>query len=150
MNYIYSHRPQAGVSVGAFGSNGTLYVAFSLVNDGTSCQGNYWPEREDIFSRAVARQIIQGRIEHAISVENVDNPFVLSFETNMTAREFMADFRQTFKPTADETDDFLENSIQYESGEDSIDIRFRPAADQILERLTELATEVVANASARV
>lgn len=112
-NTIFSHRPIAGISVGARKVDGMLYVAFALVNDGTSSNGVFWQDRRDQFSRAVARQIINGRLDYAIDKENVieaNNPYILSFETDMSARQFMAAFRKTFKPVPDESDEVFTRS----------------------------------------
>lgn len=152
METIYSHRPRAGVSVGARNVNGTLYVAFALVNDGSSRNGIFWQDRRDTFCRTTARSIINGRIDHAVCVENaaqVDHPFVLSFETNMTPRQFMAEFRQGFKPTPDETDTVLNMVVPPSENDYAVEARYRMTADAITETITNLATEV-ANAGASV
>jgi hypothetical protein len=163
-NTVFTHRPKAGVSVGARNVNGVLYVAFALTNDGTSSNGIFWKERRDTFSRATARMIINGRIDHAVSVENVtevDSPLVLSFETDVTAHQFIMAFRQTFKPTTDETDDFLsfltsdlsddeqETIRQLVEGLEPV-ARFRPTANMIVSRLTHLVNEIINHESASI
>lgn len=146
MDTVFSHRPLAGVSVGAFNDNGRLYVGFSIVNDGTSRNGLFWRDRKDTFSRATARSIINGRIASAVAGNTV--PLTLVFETPVTSRQFIAALRETFKPTTDETDDFLSDQIQFPEFE--IEIRTRPLASEIADRLTALANEIVANAGTRV
>ena len=143
METIFTHRPLAGVSVGARNVAGTLFVAFSLVNDGTSRNGVMWGDRRDRFCRRTARAVLNGRLDGA--VENgiaEDNNLILAFESDISARKFIASFRETFKPVPDETDDFLSSTVQFGEGEFAVDLRFRPYANEIVERLTELANEV--------
>ena len=158
--FIFSHRPLAGVSVGAFSENGMLYVAFSLVNDGTSRNAILHPERRDTFSRPIARNIIRGRIETmrepsqnfvsngsgALVEQPSTTDFGVVFETPMSARQFISRFRETFKPDAEENDDFLISTGDFAG----VEVRYRPTADEILDRIMNLANEVVANASASV
>ncbi len=148
MDTIFSHRPIAGVSVGAFNTGSQLFVAFAVVNDGSSRNGIYWEDRIDSFSRATARAIINGRISAAQNGDEV--PFTLSFDTDMTARQFIAGFRKGFKPTPDETDDFLTDAVSFGEGDGEIEVRYRPFADFLVGKMTTLAEEVIANASASV
>jgi len=151
METIFSHRSLAGVSVGARNVDGTLYVAFALVNDGSSRNGIFWQDRRDTFCRATARLIINGRINNAIANGAPDDSFmILSFETDMTARQFIAAFRPGFKPTPDETDNFLIETAEFGEGEEAVEVRYRAQALDIVQRLIALSMEVVANASARV
>lgn len=150
METVFSHRPLAGISVGARSHNGRLYVAFALVNDGTSSNGVFWKERRDNFSRPIARRIINGRIDAAIeerdsNLGSVDIFTPLEFDTDMTARQFIRDLRPLFKPSHDESDDvfcghgfgLLEN----------IPIRYRLEAKGIVNKLRALIKEA-ANVSA--
>ena len=148
MDTIFTHRPLAGVSAGAFSTGSRLFVAFSFVNDGSSRNGIFWDDRQDTFSRSTARAIINGRLSAAQAGDKV--PMTFSFETDMTSRQFIAAFRQTFKPTPDETDDFLSAVASLEDGEDEIEVRFRPFAEALVDKMAVLAEEVVANASASV
>ena len=149
MDTIFTHRPIAGVSVGARTVDNALVVAFALVNNGYSRNGNHWEECEDTFSRATARAIINGRIS-ASAVGN-ESTLTMVLETEMTARQFIAGFRQTFKPDPEENDDFLVSTMEMGIREDEqIEVRFRPTAEELLERLRTLTEEVVANASASV
>lgn len=152
MNTIFTHRPRAGVSVGARNVDGILFVAFALVNDGTSRNGIFWQDRRDTFCRGTARAIINGRIDDAIANGvSSDSDMVLTFLTDMTAHQFIAGFRQTFKPTPDETDDYLNLTLTFgKTEENEVDVRYRLTANEIIERLTTLATEVTANAGASV
>ena len=156
---VFSHRPLAGVSVGALSENGRLFVAFALVNDGTSRNGIYHDDREDSFSRARARAILESRINtmrtpsgmfvaESIGGTMVEEAtpvrFGMSFETPMTSREFMRTFRDTFKPTVDETDEFLVITCEYGfEDQDKIELRIRPQAKQIVSRLETLVQEVI-------
>ena len=169
-NIVFSHRPVAGVSVGALSENGRLFVAFAIVNDGVSRNGIHHPDRQDQFSRATARAIISSRINTMSTREGMqfvaENPggplrqqlpeptrFGLVFETDMTDRQFMAEFRQSFKPTLDESDEFLFEIIHFgiiEEDNEPVEVRMRPFVVDIAGRLEVLATEVIANASASV
>ena len=144
METIFSHRPLAGVSVGACNSDSgdTLFIAFALVNDGTSRSNLYEAERQDNFCRNTARNIIRTRLESLLSGN--DAVMTLTLDTSMSARDFMKSFRETFKPTVDETDDFL-NDIGEFSG---VEVRYR--ASDIVVRVTQAVHEVIANASASV
>jgi len=143
----FSHRPRAGVSVGAFSTGDRLIVAFAIVNDGTGRSGLFHPDRQDNFSRSTARAIITGRIQDAVQ-NGVDSEseMVMSFITDTTAQQFISSFRPEFKPTVDETDDVLEDTIQFGNGEDTIETRQRPRAINIVARLRALSERVV-NAS---
>jgi len=138
---IYSHRPAAGVSVGARDIDGRLFVAFSLVNDGTSRNGFMHEDRRDTFCRSTARSILNGRIDSLIAGD--ETKLAMSFETPMTSRQFIAALRETFKPTPDETDNFLSDTDQF----GGVDVRYRTFAREIVARLETLTNEVVANAS---
>jgi hypothetical protein len=145
---VYSHRPAAGVSVAAKNANSRLIVAFALVNDGTSRNGVFWSDRHDAFSRPTARQILNGRIEAAQNAPGIDVPMTVVFETDLSARKFMAAFRGVFKPTLDETDEVF--SIVEDWGIGDLRFRYRERAENILEKLFTMANEVVADASARI
>jgi len=140
MDTIFSHRPLAGVSVGAYSTNGTLFVAFALVNDGISRRGFFHEDHEDSFSRKEARSHVNSRIRSALN-GNSNRPLVMSFETDMNDRDFMKVFRQTFKPTVDESDDFLSEIGQFAG------VEVRTRADDIVERLTQAVNGVIVNAS---
>jgi 5-carboxymethyl-2-hydroxymuconate isomerase len=145
---IYTHRPIAGVSVGARSHNGRLYIAFSLVNDGFSRNGKFWQDRRDNFSREIARSIINGRIDRMINdVHDTELQMGIFLQTDMTARRFISLFREIFKPDTNENDNFLVNTLDFGNG---LDLRSRPQACQIVDRLTDLANEVIANESANV
>ena len=157
-NIIFSHRPKAGVSAGAFNEEGKLFVAFAFTNDGFSCNGIKHADRLDSFSRAVARAIITGRIENlrtpsgqfvadpgssVFREQPTETAFGLVFETDMPARVFMARFRETFKPTVDESDDFMSIVIDFEG----VETRGTLMASEKFDRVNTLANEVVTNAS---
>ena len=140
MNTIFSHRPLAGVSVGAYNVDGTLYVAFSLANDGISRKGFLHEDHVDCFVRKKARDLINSRIISVIK-GNSRRPFVMSFDTDITSHEFMKSFREVFKPTVDESDNFLSEVSEFAG------VEVRTRADDIVERLTTAVNEVIANAS---
>jgi hypothetical protein len=143
MNTIFSHRPLAGVSVGAYSVDGTLYVAFALVNDGISRKGFLHEDHVDSFVRKEARSVINSRIRSVIK-GNHQRPLVMSFDTEMTGHEFMKDFREVFKPTVDETDDFLSEVGNFAG------VEVRTRADNIVERITQAVNGVIVNASTSV
>lgn len=133
----YSHRPTAGISVGAFSNGSQLFVAFALTNNGLSRNGLFWKDRQDAFSRAIARSILNGRIE---------NGDTIMFKTDMSARQFMAEFRKLFKPTVDESDD----TFSFVEPFGGIEIRSRMLAKQIRAKLVSMVEQVVkSNASIR-
>jgi len=168
-NVIFSHRPVAGVSVGAFAENGRLFVAFAFTNDGISRNGLMHEDHRDIFSRSRARKIIEGRINKmrtpsgqftkfgesptgraVLREQPTPTRFGVVLDTNMSAHEFMAGFRETFKPTPDEGDDFMSNVINFGEAYGDMEVRSRPSIDDMEGRLLALASEVIANASASV
>ena len=148
---VFSHRPTAGVSVGALSTGTQLFVAFALVNDGTSRSGIVRGDCRDVFSRATARAIINGRIAAAqadvasgksfwrVANDRIENLMIL--ETTIAARRFIADYRRIFKPTLDESDEYLSDIIDFG---DMGKARVRPMATGIIGRLKTLAREVVA------
>lgn len=141
----YTHRPLAGVSVGALNPDGeTLLVAFSLVNDGSSSNGVFWAENRDTFSRKVAHQIIGNRLCELSGLnDNECAPMGLRLKTNMGGRQFIELFRRVFKPTEDETDTYLCHIVPSLGGQS--EIRYRMAAKAIVEKLTDLAYQTVNN-----
>lgn len=143
---IYSHRPAAGVSVAATNDGQRLLVAFSLVNDGTSRNGVLWPNRRDAFSRPTARQILNGRLQRAITAPVGTVPMTIVFENGIDARRFMAEFRRVFKPTPDESDAVFSSTEEF----GDVEFRYRRRAEEILESIYNMANGVVADASARI
>lgn len=143
---LFTHRPAAGVSVGAVSENGVLYVAFALTNDGTSRKQYFYPERRDSFSRAKARSILTGRLERMTETKLPVHLGII-FGTDMNARKFIETFRKTFKPTEDESDTFLNEEIpEYRNEELGIlceAVRFRLSPSEIIEKLTALASDIV-------
>jgi len=144
MDTIFSHRPLAGVSVGACNVGDVLVVAFALVNDGTSRNNFYHADREDHFCRATARAIINGRLGAA--VDGNAGSLTFSFETSLGSRDFMKAFRESFKPTVDESDEFLSEVGEFAG----IEVRTRPLATDMVDRLTQTVHGVIANASTSV
>lgn len=137
---VYSHRPAAGISVAATNDGSRLLVAFAMVNDGTSRNGVIWKERRDAFSRVKARQILNGRLEAARTTSGT--PMTIVFETNMSARSFMAELRPLFKPTADESDTTFSEIDVFDGRE----FRYRDRAEVIFQKTVEFANGVVADA----
>lgn len=147
---VFSHRPETGVSVGAYSEGGRLYVAASLVNDGTSLTGLVHEDRIDTFSRPRARQIITGRIQKAVETFAVGGEFLehdrftVTFATDMTAKEFMYGFRQVFKPDHEESDETFDNVVTFELIEGQpLSVRGRKSPDEIWGTVNELAIKVV-------
>ena len=136
---IFSHRPLAGVSVAATNEGNRLLFAVSLVNDGISKKHLFHSERRDTFSRSVARNILRGRLA-ALAAGSANVNLGIVFETDMSAREFMARFRKTFKPTVDESDTFLSFVTTFGGTE----VRGRLSAEEIYNRVVMSANEVVA------
>lgn len=141
-NTVFSHRPAAGISVGARNEGSKLFVSYSLVNDGTSRNGIFWRDRHDIFSRAVGRNIINGRINDAIK-HGSGNDYVFVYKDNITAQEFMQSFRCLFKPDHDETDNLF---ISRETI-DGVDIKYRLTGLEIAEKIRDLADSTVLHLS---
>ena len=139
---LFSHRPMAGVSVGAISENGVLRVAFALTNDGTSRKQYFYPERRDCFSRNKARSILRGRLE---MMNKTQDPVKLGmrFQTSMTSRQFIEAFRKTFKPIEDETDSFLNEDVEFGDGIVSKVIRWRLSPKAIIAKVSALAEQVV-------
>jgi hypothetical protein len=91
----FSHRPQAGISVGIYIHDGVAYMAASFRN------------QNDVFNRRLARQIICQRIQSAIQ----DNKRSFRYVTWEPLEDIqvgngaiMYAFREKFKPDIEETD----------------------------------------------
>jgi len=132
----FTHRPLTGVSVGAYNANGVLYVAAAFTNDGTSRNGNYHEEHNDVFSRAISRRIIAGRITFS---QKIATRFVFEVETDMTGPDFMRAFRQSFKPELDETDNVLHDAFV----QGGTEYRARKTVNDIWDVIGDLANIVV-------
>jgi hypothetical protein len=143
-NVIFSHRPNAGVSVGAYSDGTKLYVAVALVNDGTSRKGLFHADRRDSFSRKGARLRIAGRITKMIEAGTCASG--ITFDTTMPAHKFMGEFRELFKPTPDESD----NVLTALGGFGGVEVHHRPSADTLFDTVMILANKVIANESASV
>lgn len=142
MNISYCHRTIAGVSIGATNINNKLIVAAALTNDGTTRSGIWRKERHDQFARKIAHKIINGRIQTAQSVDQ-EPDFTIIFETDLTAKTFMNQFRAMFKPFADESDDLL-----YDVGEiGEVEYRIRKRADAIWDIVANISNEIVIEAN---
>ena len=140
---IFSHRPLSGVSVAATSDGNRLFFAAALANDGVSRNSVFHPERRDAFSRSKARNILRGRL--AATIAGRTNNMSVVFETPMPAREFIARFRETFKPDVEENDSFL---LQVDKIGDHT-IEFRANASDIINRIMNLANEVVCNSQVK-
>lgn len=141
---IFSHRPRTGVSVAASSDGNKLFFAIALTNDGVSRNSILHEDRRDSFSRDKARNILRGRIEALVNGRSHNMGAV--YETALNARDFMARFRETFKPDVEENDVFL-CQIESFSG---IDVRYRASANDIIDRLFMLADKTVYNVQAKV
>jgi len=147
---LFTHRPQAGVSVGALNKNGVLYVAFALTNDGISRKQYFYPDRRDNFSRNKARSILTGRLERMVET-GAPVHLGMVFASDMESRKFIESFRKTFKPVEDESDNFLTETFPEFNSPGGIHceaVSFRLAPKAIIEKLTELASSVVSTVNA--
>jgi len=140
-NIAYSHRPVAGISIGAVNKDGKLYFAAALTNSGLSLGGNYDPERHDIFSRKQARMIINGRLEKMMETADPSEQYHLGlcFETGMSGREFMQKMRPRFKPCPVESDD----TFWYEVNVLGTEVTGRISPQEIWMLLANTANELV-------
>lgn len=127
---IFSHRPIFGVSVAAVSNGSQLFFSYSLVNNGVSSNERFNAERRDSFSRTIARNILRGRLSALVEGTGTQG---IVFDTNISAREFMAEFRKTFKPDQDEVEGLFETTF----GD-------RMNANQIVKTIYELANDVIA------
>lgn len=123
---MFSHRPNAGISVGVYSDGSNLYFAAALVNDGTSRSGIMYPDRRDRFSRPMGQNIIRGRLEAMMAGREV--PYGIVFNTGIEAREFMQSFRDQFKPDG--------------GNDDNVAHGF---ADAMFDSVVRMANEVVAD-----
>lgn len=140
---IFSHRPRAGVSVAATTVGDKLFFAVAFVNDGTSRNQVFHPERRDAFSRPVARNILKGRLA---ALENgIDTDMGVTFSTSLDARAFMAKFRETFKPDQDESDEFLFEVERIVGRGGAREIRTRLNPSDMLARIFYTANDIVSN-----
>jgi len=143
---IFSHRPKIGATVGAFSENGKLFLAVSLVNNGTSSNGLFHAERRDAFSRQKGRAIVQGRIESMRANPDRIYSFGLILNTDMDSRGFMAQFRKVFKPTVDESD----NQLFMVESFGGVESRQRPQAANIQDAIFDMALNITSNKNASV
>jgi hypothetical protein len=88
---LYSHRPKLGVSVAAVSKDGQLHIAVATTHS-----------RLDSFSRARARQILNGRLNIMPH---------LTYVTDISVQDFMRAFKAWFKPTVDESDSTFPKKI---------------------------------------
>lgn len=90
----FSHRPQAGISIGVFVYNDRAYMAAAFRNP------------SDQFNRRLARQIIAQRIRSGI--EGTDRVKYLAWEPlegqPLLSGGIMHHLRETFKPDVEEAD----------------------------------------------
>jgi len=127
----FTHRPITGVSVGAYSDGAYLYIAAAFTNDGTSRNGYYHSEHDDCFSRSLARKIIAGRIQHAQDTFQLagqflgNEHFTVVLATDMSAADFMRNFREVFKSDIAETDDFLHDTWVDDDSNLSVRARMR-------------------------
>lgn len=128
---IFSHRPLAGISVGVCDiEGGSVRFAYALTNDGTSLNQIYHADRCDSFCRKTARMIIRGRLE--------SNSSSIIIGTDLSSRQFIAEFRKLFKPTVDETDDVF---CDYDTDQFGVDTRFRKSPRGIMDVLAEICQQ---------
>ena len=111
---LYSHRPKLGVSVAAISLDGQLRIAVAQTHS-----------RLDSFSRARARQILNGRL---------GNKPDLTYDTNLSVHDFMNAFKAWFKPTVDESDSTFPKKIAK---------RRNKIFEMIASKSTEIVTESV-------
>lgn len=137
MNVVFTHRPLAGISVGATSKDGVLYIAVAMANNGVSLNGNFNASKRDAFSRKRARKILEGRLAAAIaSQEDLNGPpeMTSARHTSLSGREFMQQFRKLFKPTLDESDFMFTMPEVGRIGADAILFVIDNMIDQVLEK----------------
>lgn len=134
---LFSHRPQAGVSVGVTEHEGQLYLAAALTNDGSSRNGLVHSDRIDSFSREMARKIIVGRLELAIA-GNLHPKFAIRLSTTIPAKEFLYAFRLLFKPDPHETDATFASVLLYNGTK----YRARMTANNIWNKVVLMANAI--------
>jgi hypothetical protein len=143
----FSHRPQAGVSVGALQRDGRIYVAAAFTNNGLSRSGRFYRNRHDTFSRRAAREMIAYRI--IAMLQDKVTQFACWFESDISARVFMNKLRETFKPTPDETDETFSISeliIDISSTSNASDVThtsMRMNIDNIWASIFEMADDIM-------
>lgn len=131
----FSHRPELGVSIGAFLEDGVIVLAAAIVNIDSS----------DVFSANLARRIIRNRIRDLIESRVREssgrslNRYVtaISVYADTTTISFMNRLRHLFKPDPQENDDrfyyFVDNPVT------KVQSRVRMDADAIWTRIVEEA-----------
>ena len=144
-NILFSHRPKLGVSVGVTAHNGQLFLAASFTNDGTSRNGVLHEDRIDRFSRDMARKIVTGRLEQAIAGNKPSFAIVLS--TNLSAKEFMHSFRESFKPDPYEEDHAFHGTLTLEP----IGSWYaRMSVNDIWDKIVLMSNAAISHASSRI
>ena len=110
MSIVFSHRPEAGISIAVQVSDGVAYLAAAFRN-----------RSEPNFSRPLARQILRQRIE-TFSTGGHEAArrvkFVAAKHCSLTAQNIMYHLRQQFKPEHEEADAIFSREIVGEYGVD--------------------------------
>lgn len=133
-NVQFSHRPESGISVGVYSDGNKVYVATAIVNNGQSNSGLYYPERQDNFSRKMARNIITGRIDAMRDGDSV--PFGITFPAlGIDIRGFMAALRSEFKPDFEESDLTFMSEVNF----GDFIVRQRDTADNIWNEIVNMS-----------
>jgi hypothetical protein len=131
----FSHRPELGVSIGAFLDNGVIVLAAAIVNQ----------DSEDIFNSGLARRIIRNRVRDLVEGrvrESSGRPLdrfvtTVSVGADTTAQSFMNALRSVFKPDPQEGDDTF--YTLFEIPRLNIEGRSRMDADEIWTRIVSNA-----------
>lgn len=111
---LYSHRSKLGVSVAATSVDGILKIAIATTHS-----------RLDAFSRARARQILDGRLKASTAI---------AYRTDLSTRDFMNAFKAWFKPTPDESDNTFPAKIS-------------KRRDKICQMILEKADDIIAESA---
>lgn len=131
----FSHRPELGVSIGAYLEDGIIVLAAAIVNT----------DSMDTFNASLARRIIRNRVRDLVECRARTlsgrplNRYVttVSVSAETTAVSFMNALRSFFKPDPEECDDtfytFVDNPIINVQG------RIRLEADDIWNMLVSNA-----------
>lgn len=132
MNTVFSHRPEAGISIAISCENGQAFLSASFRN-----------ATEPNFSRRLARQVLEQRIRSFTS----DLPqattrvrFVTNRTTDLTAPRIMHHLRQLFKPEHEESDPVF--AVEF-MGEAGVDERRSMSRDQSWDLIVSLFDEAI-------
>ena len=123
---VFTHRPQLGVSVGAFQQDiGSVILAVAITNF----------DAGDVYDKGTARRIIESRIRNVVQERHDRLNFTTRIEVDgeTSAADVIRTIRGYFKPDPDEQDETFTTFVEVEQL--GLAYRVRNTADDIWESI---------------